>query len=250
MQNRDTTTWAGLVLDHPAILLDRTTNEPIRWHTPARGDEPITVNDALQIVPRYARTAEDKKERTRKRAEVFTPIWVTSKMIDYGDDDWRETNGADWKGYIDRTVLEITCGEAPFLVHVYDSAIGAPIPVADRCGILDRKLKAVSEHSRTAEEWTRYALRAVQSVYGYEYQGDSLILARINVLQDVLDWSAAVGIAMPSELLEALIDVITWNIWQMDGLTGNVPGSGVEALIMDWKEHTPITYNSLATAGK
>lgn len=31
-------------------------------------------------------------------------------------------------------------------------------------------------------EWLKWTIRAFQSVYGYEYQGDSLLLARTNLL--------------------------------------------------------------------
>ena len=56
------------------------------------------------------------------------------------------------------------------------------IPVARRIGILDRKLRVVSENAATEDEWRKYATHAVQSTYGYEYQGDNLLLARVNLL--------------------------------------------------------------------
>ena len=44
------------------------------------------------------------------------------------------------------------------------------------------KLRVVSENAATEEEWRKYATHAVQSTYGYEYQGDNLLLARVNRL--------------------------------------------------------------------
>ena len=73
--------------------------------------------------------------------------------------------------------MEVTCGEAPFLASRYDAATGEMIPVARRIGILDRKLRVVSENAATEDEWRKYATHAVQSTYGYEYQGDNLLLA-------------------------------------------------------------------------
>lgn len=71
---------------------------------------------------------------------------------------------------------------SPFLTSRYDAATGEMIPVARRIGILDRKLRVVSENAATEDEWRKYATHAVQSTYGYEYQGDNLLLARVNLL--------------------------------------------------------------------
>ena len=37
-------------------------------------------------------------------------------------------------------------------------------------------------------EWLKWALRAFQSVYGYEYQGDNLLIARINILMTFVEY--------------------------------------------------------------
>lgn len=69
-------------------------------------------------MPRVLKRLDEQKQRTKAKAEVFTPSWVCEKMMDMG-----EENGAmsDMKKdpikYIHSTVLEITCGEAPFLVN-------------------------------------------------------------------------------------------------------------------------------------
>ena len=59
---------------------------------------------------------------------------------------------------------------------------GTFIPVQDRIGILDRKLRIVSENTSCLEDWIKWATRSIESVYGFEFQGDSLIIARENVL--------------------------------------------------------------------
>ena len=87
-----------------------------------------------------------------------------------------------WVQYVQSRRLEVTCGEAPFLASRYDAATGEMIPVTRRIGILDRKLRVVSENAATEDEWRKYATHAVQSTYGYEYQGDNLLLARVNLL--------------------------------------------------------------------
>ena len=78
--------------------------------------------------------------------------------------------------------LEITCGEAPYLVSRYDTVTGRTIPISERVGLLDRKLRVVHENTGTEAEWKKWARRAVESVYGYEFQGDNLLLARENNL--------------------------------------------------------------------
>lgn len=68
-----------------------------------------------------------------------------------------------------------------YLVSRYDTVTGETIPISQRIGLLDRKLRVISENTDTEEEWLIWAKRAFQSVYGFEYQGDSLLLARENL---------------------------------------------------------------------
>lgn len=160
----------------------------------------------IKIQPRVEKAAEEQFARTRKKAEVFTPSWIANKMNNHCDEEWfgrknafnTETENGEkwvtnqfpiqfdgkttWKGYVDSRRLEITCGEAPYIVSRYDAATGKIIPIADRIGILDRKLRVVHENAADGEEWLKWAIRALQSSYGYEFQGDKLLIARVNVL--------------------------------------------------------------------
>ena len=61
--------------------------------------------------------------------------------------------GKSWKDYITSTRLEITCGEAPFIVSRYDAASGKRIEIKDRIGMLDRKLRIVNENTLCLEDW-------------------------------------------------------------------------------------------------
>ena len=130
-----------------------------------------------------------------------------------------------WVQYVQSRRLEVTCGEAPFLASRYDAATGEMIPVARRIGILDRKLRVVSENAATEDEWRKYATHAVQSTYGYEYQGDNLLLARVNLLLTYAEHLQARWQRKPTEEeLQAIANIISWNLWQMDGLHLSVPG--------------------------
>lgn len=126
----------------------------------------------------------------------------------------------DWKKYVDSRRLEITCGEAPYLVSRYDAATGELIlPPLRRIGILDRKLRVVNENASDDEEWLKWTKRAFQSCYVYEYQGDSLLVARINFLLSFCDYyQERFGSEPDDSLLKIYANIISWNLWQMDGL--------------------------------
>lgn len=129
-----------------------------------------------------------------------------------------------WHDYVDSRRLEITCGEAPFLVSRYDAATGAMLPISQRIGLLDRKLRIVDEHTEDDLTWWKWTLRAFQSVYGYEFQGDSLLIARANLLLTFVDhYRNRFGTDPDKKHLKQIANVIVWNLWQMDGLTETIP---------------------------
>ena len=178
---------------------------------------------------------------------MFTPAWICNLMNNHCDEvyfkrkkdlfnvasgtSWtaneqpiRFVKGRRWQAYIDSRRLEITCGEAPYLVSRYDASTGELIPFARRIGMLDRKFRVLNENAADETEWLKYAYHALQSIYGYEYQGDNLLIARINVLMAFMDAMQEKWQREPTEheLLQAA-EIISWNIWQMDGLKGTVP---------------------------
>ena len=249
---------AGLL---KTLLKDKTTNKNIIWATDAYasyGDgyqdknqmlpEAFLKANAVIIKPRIEKDLEEQQERTKKKAEVFTPAWLCNQMNNYLDEDWfgrknvfnvendnhtwtynKEKitfdNSKSWQDYVLLRKLEITCGEAPFLVSRYDSSTGELIlPPFNRIGILDRKLRVVSENTDIKEEWVKWATKAYESTYGYEYQGDNLLIARINLLLTFIDYYKDKFNEEPDfKILKHIAVVISWNIWQMDGLKDTVP---------------------------
>lgn len=210
----------------------------------------ITGKNTTVIQPRVAKAKAEQRERTRKSAEVFTPSWICCLMNNFCDTEWfgRENvfntmDGHDWTPtkqaiafkpdgrktppwtrYIDSRRLEITCGEAPYLVSRYDATTGEPLPVEKRIGVLDRKLRVVSENTANGTDWFFWARRAFESTYGYEYQGDNLLLARENLLCAFADYHVAkFGKPAPLTQLKQIANIIAWNVWQMDGLKDCVP---------------------------
>ena len=221
------------------LLLDRTTGNNILWGTDQYGYDPnseIRVDQIISgdvIKPRVLKSQEDQKSRTDSKAEVYTPIEIIKKMNDSVDMEEPDT-----EKYIRKNVLEITCGEAPYLVSRYDVSTGKMIPLSERQGLLDRKMRRINELEVTKDKrtWEVCMTYAIQSTYGYEWQGDSLLLARENILYDVIDWyEDKFQEEMPLEMMKEIAGIVTYNIFQMDGVTMCIPYSDTPALIMNWE---------------
>ena len=242
------------------LLKDKSTKKNIIWATDTYEElghgftdkEPISRSLLLQhadiIKPRIQKSQEAQQERTRKKAEVFTPAWLCNLMNNYCDEEWfgrKDIFNAEnddhtwmvadeliafpkrknWKQYVDSRRLEITCGEAPYLVSRYDVSTGQLIvPPKRRIGQLDRKLRIVNENAADYDEWVKWTIRAFEATYGYEYQGDNLLIARINLLLTFIDYYQERWDKNPDgKLLQTVANKIVWNIWQMDGLKDTVP---------------------------
>ncbi len=258
------------VLDR--LLCDKSTKKNIIWATNTYEVYGEAFSDKMQmdagsllmrtniIRPRIQKSEEAQAERTRKKAEVFTPTWLCNQMNNSLDEDWfgrkdvfntenedhtwtatmgkiELGEGKTWQEYVDSRRLEITCGEAPYLVSRYDVSTGEPIlPLDRRIGILDRKLRIVNENTYTYEDWLNWTIRAYESVYGYEYQGDNVLIARINLLMTFVEYHEERWGRQPDErLLQQITNRIVWNIWQMDGLKDTVP------LGRPYEEHRQMT---------
>lgn len=219
----------------------------------------ITGENGNVVMPRTSKSEEEQRYRSRDKAEVFTPSWICNKqnnLIDgqwFGanspfntetDDGWKTNpepvpfptaDGKTWQDYVADTRLEITCGEAPYLASRYDTITGEIIPVPDRIGLLDRKLRVISENTETIEEWEKAAKKAYQSTYGYEWQGDNLLLARENLLYTYFDFfKAKFGKEPTKKAAREIATIISWNIWQMDGIKGVIPNSCHDTEQEEW----------------
>jgi len=241
------------------LLQDKTTKRNIIWATSSyeqfgeqyADDRQITIEaltglNPIMLQPRIMKAMEQQQARTRTYAEVFTPAWICDKMNNYCDEEWFGRKDVfnilqnkiwdttqekivfpsdkTWQQYVDSRRLEITCGEAPYIVSRYDASTGEIIPIRSRIGILDRKLRVINENTEDEKKWLKWAIRAFQSVYGYEYQGDNLLIGRINLLMTFVEylhdrWNRKATV----DELKKIANIIAWNLWQMDGLTGTVP---------------------------
>ena len=110
---------------------------------------------------------------------------------------------------------------------------------------------------------------AYRNTYGYEWQGDNLLLAREALLYTFMDYYQAKFGEQPAEAdMLRIADIISWNLWQMDGLKFGIPGHEVKedldesslnntffppapeeryCRIFDWEENKEIRYVDLIT---
>ena len=209
------------------------------------------------IRPRAVKSKREQTQRAKDKAEVFTPAWICNAQNNLIDEAWFgrkdglfnspdpedphkwinnekkisfEGTGKDWKDYVADMRLEITCGEAPYLANRYDAVTGEYNEVAKfRIGILDRKLRIVSENVKDSKEWILWAKIALRSTYGFEWQGDNLLLAREALFFTFEEhYIEQFGVKKFNQnkmrMMPGVAYIVSWNLWQMDGLTYGLPG--------------------------
>lgn len=250
------------------LLKDRTTNKNIIWGTDdysQNGIEYYAENHIeLRLIegkytkiiePRVLKDKEKQDLRTKDKAEVFTPSWVCNNQNNMVDEIWfgkKEVfnteldgkwntiekkiefpKGKSWEKYVELVRMEMTCGEAPYLVSRYDTVTGKKIKIEDRIGLLDRKLRVIGENIVVEDKknWIKWVTKAFKTTYGFEYQGDNLIIARKNLLYTLIEYyTDRFGEKPENSLIKKIANIISWNIWQMDGISMTVPYCSKEEL--------------------
>lgn len=248
------------------LLLDHSTGKNIFWATGnyqglGNGYEfsspilpqLITGDNGDVIMPRVQKDKQMQLSRVREMAEVFTPSWICNAQNNLIDNAWfgrgnvfnHEILNADgshcweinsekitfpegktWKHYVRDTRLEMTCGEAPYITSRYDPTTGEFIPIEKRIGLLDRKLRVISENVDISGDWLEAAQMAYENTYAFEWQGDSLLLAREAMLYTFIEnYEQKFGKHPLLKSIKYIAYIISWNVWQMDGLKGVVPNS-------------------------
>ncbi|TDT71958.1 hypothetical protein EV215_0651 [Hypnocyclicus thermotrophus] len=248
------------------LLRDHTTQKNIFWATndyEHLGEgykynnqiliELITGNNGKIVMPRVKKDKILQQNRSKKMAEVFTPSWVCNAQNNLIDNAWfgrenifnteiKENNGNStwkvnqekitfpkhktWQDYIKDTRLEITCGEAPYITSRYDTTTGEFIPIKNRIGLLDRKLRIINENVNTSGEWLKAAQIAYKNIYAFEWHGDNLLLARISMLITFIEnYQYKFGKKPVLKSINYIAYIISWNVWQMDGIKGVIPNS-------------------------
>jgi hypothetical protein len=183
--------------------------------------ELITGDRSLLIMPRAMKAKALQRERTKTKAEVFTPTWIIKKQNDTADEKYKDDI---LETYTRRKWLEITCGEAPYMSTRYDVETGELVPLTKRVGFIDRKLSRINNEIADKAEWQRLVELAYKASYGFEWNGDSLLIAREKLLYTYRDYYFAKWNEEPFYgLLENIAEVISYNVFQMDGLKFIIP---------------------------
>lgn len=208
----------------------------------------ITGKYGYVIKPRVKKNKEEQNKRIRDKAEVFTPSWVCNCQNNLIDNSWFERNNVfntednngwitnkekikfpenkTWMDYIKLLRMEISCGEAPYLVSRYDTVTGKTIDLDERIGLLDRKFRVLNENVDDHDTWIEWSKEAIKSIYGYDWQGDNVLLARENILYTYSDNYKYKFHKKPhANLIKEIAKIISWNIWQMDGINYVIPYS-------------------------
>jgi hypothetical protein len=248
------------------LLRDHTTKKNIFWATDNYNDlgkgyeflspilpELITGEKGNVIMPRVQKDKILQQMRVRDMAEVFTPSWICNAQNNIIDEAWfgrknvfnTEITHSDnsqlwktnkdkitfpdsktWKHYVRDPRLEMTCGEAPYTTSRYDATTGESITIENRIGLLDRKLRVINENTETSNEWLEAAQTAYKNTYAFEFQGDSLLIAREAMLYTFIENYKYKFEKEPLlKSIQYIAYIISWNVWQMDGLKGVVPNS-------------------------
>lgn len=288
------------------LLKDRSTGKNIIWATKdyARFGKGFFSTDSISpnlvrgrykiiIQPRVYKHKYKQTARTKGKAEVFTPSWVCNKQNNLIDEQWFGRPNAfnvevdsgwvtnkekvlfsdsdkTWQDYVCANRLEVSCGEAPYLTSRYDTVSGKYIDVAERIGLVDRKLRVVNENTSHKNDWFEWAEKAYKSIYAYEFHGDSLLLARENLLLTFIDnYAMKFGDDPSVNMLKRIATILSWNIWQMDGFTYTIPLDEVRdeyiqislfdneespkrsrfAKVKDWSDDSVIEFRELIKKG-
>jgi hypothetical protein len=243
------------------LLKDHSSGKNIVWATDnyeIKGDgyesyssitvKAITGRRGNVIKPRVGKSKKEQLHRVKDKAEVFTPSWICNRQNNLIDNAWFEKenvfniekekswhtvtkkitfpNGKTWQDYVKANRMEISCGEAPYLCSRYDTVSGLWIELQDRIGVLDRKIRIINENTASKEEWLKWVKEAYKATYGFEWQGDSLLIARENLLFTFIDYYEGRFTESPDiNTLTEMAKIISWNIFQMDGLKFVIPNS-------------------------
>jgi hypothetical protein len=203
------------------------------------------ISKAKSII---ALDGKERKRMIRSKEIKEVPLWVCNyqnsiidaEHIDIGE--FGELQGKDWMfrnpslsfnesiEYIACRRLEEQCGEGEYIVQPYNVSNGRRIPMEingtyQRSGILDRRIQVINAISTTQHEWTQYVIDTLKSIYAYDRDTGSVILTRMNMIHDIMEWHEYLfHTHMDDEDTRQICDILSWNIYSMDSQhTGPIP---------------------------
>lgn len=240
----------NILKDHSTLnnIIWANINDEHKYHSDSQKEiniEDVIENKYHRISNGNGKSIKEKNDRKKENSEVFTPSWICNFQNNLIDESWFgyenvfnktagnrwitnknkiKFNNKKWQDYVTENRMEVACGEAPFLVNRYDSTTGEEIKIEDRIGLLDRKLRIINENTTNKRDWTEWTIKAYQSCYGFELQGDNLLIARINLLITLFEYfENKFGNPPNIDLVTEISIIISWNIFQMDAQTLKSP---------------------------
>ena len=217
------------VLD--TLLKDRSTGKNIIWATDPPKElqtvmyEPVTDRSQITtqqlglthyevVLPRMMKQTDTQQQRTRKKGEVFSPAWVCNKMNNALDADWFRGLGAEENA--GQFTVELPQGWQTMETPVQFPACGGKTPAWVQY-VQSRRLEV------TCGEAPFLASRYDAAT------GEMIPVARrIGILDLLLTYAEHLQARWQrkptKEELQPIATIISWNLWQMDGLHLSVPG--------------------------
>lgn len=215
------------------LLTDKSTRRPLVW--PSRPEHPaawMSRDDLLR--PELA--AEDPQAEQTEFLE-----W--NRKLNRLDADWFGHEPAfntesptgwqtlsepvafdepfHWKKYVIRPVFLFQAGRGQALVFRPFAQGAEPMPCEKRMGILDRRLRIISENTWDESEWLRWAESALQSLYGTDSSPLSIFQARLSAIMAVREaYAERFGAQLPVRKEKYMVTTLCWNLFQMDPATG------------------------------
>jgi hypothetical protein len=84
----------------------------------------------------------------------------------------------------------------------------------------------INENVQNESDWLDKVLQAYQSTYGFDWQGDNVYIARENLVISFMEYYNNRFHKLPEKVdVYRIAEIVSWNIWQMDGLKYVIPNS-------------------------
>lgn len=183
---------------------------------------------------------KERKRMTRNKEIEYVPLWVCNyqnSIIDSEHIDiceFGELQGKEWIcrnpslsfdesiEYIQYKRFEEQCGEGEYIAQTYNVFNGNHIPIEtqgiyQRSGIIDRRIQVINTISNTQKEWVHYVINSLKTIYAYDSKISSVILTRLNIIHDIIEWNDYLfHNNMSDEDINGICNILSWNINLMD----------------------------------